>query len=202
MKIGANLHNFKNEGFSNRFDLEKKSFIRDIEPHEVKNKVEKIKDDIKNNWHLTETGENDIFLWNKKAAAAWQVADFISDTAVEVANGESDNQFTACFINDEVIGVMAWSKEPGTPGLYIDYIFSHPGVRGAGTAMIEHLVNMSEYLGEKGIINLDVMDPDAANVYAKLGFTVSGSILDMQLCPERTKELWRKTSEGEWKFKG
>lgn len=68
--------------------------------------------------------------------------------------------------------------------------------------MMQHLVNISEYLGEKGIINLDVTDPDAAKVYAKLGFTVYESILNMQLYPDSTKGLWKKTPGGEWKFNG
>jgi len=202
MKIGANLHLYKHESFSERFSPERKSFIRDIEPHEAHSKIQKIKDDIKNNWQLAESGSNDIVLWNKKAAAAYESADLVQETTTRIADGESGNQFTACFINDEVAGVMAWTRDPGTPGLYIDSIFSHPGVRGAGTALMEHLVNMSEYMGEKGIINLDVMDPDAANIYARLGFTVSGTVLDMHLCPDSTKGPWKKTSEGEWRFEG
>ncbi|MDR7341644.1 GNAT superfamily N-acetyltransferase [Pantoea alhagi] len=202
MKIGANLHTYKTENFSDRFSQENKSFIRDIDPQDAQKHIDKIKADIKNNWQLTESGSDDVFLWNKKAAASWEVADLVSETAAEVIEGESDNQFTACFINEEVIGVMAWTQEPGIPGLYISSIFSHPGARGAGTALMEHLVNMSEYFGEKGIINLDVMDIDAASVYAKLGFTASGSVLDMQLRPESASDIWKKTSNGEWKFTG
>lgn len=202
MKIGANFHITKNESFYDRFSAEKKSFIRDIEPREVKSTTALIKDDIKNNWHLANSSSDDITSWNKKVAAAWEAADLVSKIATEVEQGEADNQFTACFINDDVIGVMAWTREHGTPGLYIDAIFSHPGVRGAGTTMMEHLVNMSECFGEKGIINLDVTDPDAAKVYAKLGFTVYESILNMQLYPDSTKGFWKKTPEGEWKFNG
>lgn len=124
MKIGANFHITKNESFNDRFSAEKKSVIRGIEPHEVKSTAAVIKDDIKNNWHFANSSSDDITSQNKKIAAAWEAADLISEIATEVEQGEADNQFTACFINDNVIGVMAWTREHGTPGLYIDSILA------------------------------------------------------------------------------
>lgn len=108
-------------------------------------------------------------------------------------------------MESRMIAIAEWyanynSYRYDTRGITIENMFSHPGVKGAGSILMEYMVNKSEHAGELGIICVDALE-DAIKAYEQLGFKMdeySSSL--MTLTPLECEDKWYKNKEGEWRF--
>ncbi|KNA39705.1 hypothetical protein ERYG_04216 [Escherichia coli M114] len=209
MKIGFYLSAHKTEMFSQRLEPNEKTIIRNLNLNDAKAELEKLKEDILNNWAPDRNNEH---FWGRKIFTTIDLIEHVESNMngsiyENISLGHSKVEcykYSAFFMGESMIAMAEWhsSFDHRSQGIIIENIFTHPGVRSAGAVLIEHLVNMSNQLGDKGIIRLRALE-QAIPAYENLGFTMDiFSFSSMTLKPYKCEDKWYINKNGEWKFTG
>lgn len=210
MKIGLYLSAHKTEVFSQQCESNEKPIIRELELDEAQTELEKLKTDILNNWMPNSDECEDV--WGKKIITTSLLIDGVEghiQTQKQLRDSKNfsgtEHKYTAFFMGSSMIAMAEWyenynSYRYDTRGITIENIFSHPGVKGAGSILMEYMVNTSENLGEQGVICVDALE-EAIKAYEQLGFKMDEySSSQMTLTPSDSEGKWYKNKESEWKF--
>jgi len=99
-------------------------------------------------------------------------------------------------VDNKNIGILLYSSSPAS--VYIGYFVTHPGSEGAGSALIEEAINISEGMGKNGKLELFVENPDAFKTYEHFGFRPETNGVKMTLDPADSDGKWIKNSEQKW----
>ncbi|MGV3344340.1 hypothetical protein ACGVWS_00870 [Enterobacteriaceae bacterium LUAb1] len=165
MKIGTGLYQYNKGMLSNNY------LITELNDQEAAHFFTGFAQEIRESWYIeinSHTEKSDeIKKWNAKI----NILLSLSKYQIKYLFPMSINmKCEALLMNNEKIAVTVWKKNPVSSGIYIDLLVSHPGVRGAGSLLIQHLVNVSLKKGSYGIITLRPT-PGAVDAYQNIGFT-------------------------------
>ncbi|CTY39289.1 IS21 family transposase [Escherichia coli] len=210
MKIGLYLSAHKTEVFSQKCESNEKTIIRELDLDEAQTELGKLKSDILNNW-IPNSDECES-VWGKKIITINLLIDGVDahiQTQKQLRNAKhfysTEYKYTAFFMESRMIAIAEWyanynSYRYDTRGITIENMFSHPGVKGAGSILMEYMVNKSEHAGELGIICVDALE-DELRIYSNEKLVASHRLCSAssgwQTVPEHHAPLWQQVSQVE-----
>jgi len=178
--------------------------VRLLDRDEISGAVQRFAASLMDGW----VGSGQVVENPSDEQIAWHAR--LGETAVVLSKLTSRTDFAlGCFFDGEPIGLatidnprdgLSGPDRARSKGLKVVHAVTHPGAAGAGGALMERAVNLSQAQGYEGKLHLYPMSLAAASAYKALGFVQRG--VEMTLTPSSptNRDRWVH-QDGEWRLK-